>query len=61
MGGSITCALKTEQPDQEVIQVVRTECEDRSVPVTISAAQQRPEIRAQRAQEMGLIQWHTYG
>lgn len=49
MAGSITCTLKTEQPDQEVIQVVRTECEDRSVPVTIIAAQQRPEIRAQRA------------
>ena len=49
MAGAIKCTLKIEQPDQEVIQVARTECEDRSVPVTIIAAQQRPEIRAQRA------------
>lgn len=49
MTASLTCTLKTEQPNQEVIQVVRTECEDMNVPVTIIAAQQRPEIRAQRA------------
>lgn len=53
MAGAVTCTLKTEQPDQEVIQVVRTECEDRSVPVTISAAQQRPaNTRSKGAQEM---------